>query len=417
MKEHAVLKDASRNGSNRRRDGMNSSTGVADRLLLVAAILGAIGAALAAPIDPAPVFQGTMDFLKPGRFRTVRSVYAAPDGSVWVLGVDRGYGTSLGNSGAEGSAWYVRRLSGLGVSLSREVRLPLGPGVRLASTVLPIGILPDGSLVVDIDASRPEHAQYLAKISPEGIVEVTDVLPLHYLGQPFVDQGGVAHLVFAFGTKVDYMQLNMSAHGLPVVRELDYDRPDDSLTPVPGYLRWATGRRFRPTETAFLGEKSGRILVVTPRFHEGGHSFSVYRIDPNTMWLVDSAQIHPDLDVFRSWTGPRIPRTKIVPAGKSGYWFFTPTSDSPPAPTVVAYRIGPDLRVERPAVVDAGVEEPFVSAPEDAVSVIDCPPRPWREHSQGRVLVQLDLRFIAFGSDGRLYVGGLSDSLLSRVAE
>jgi hypothetical protein len=135
------------------------------------------------------------------------------------------------------------------------------------------------------------------------------------------------------------------------------------------------------------------------------------------MWLVDSAQIHPDLDVFRSWTGPRIPRTKIVPAGKSGYWFFTPTSDSPPAPTVVAYRIGPDLRVERPAVVDAGVEEPFVSAPEDAVSVIDCPPRPWREHSQGRVLVQLDLRFIAFGSDGRLYVGGLSDSLLSRVAE
>jgi hypothetical protein len=289
--------------------------------------------------------------------------------------------------------------------------------MRFPNSVLPIGTTGDGSLVVDVAPLASEDRRRLARISPGGATEATGVLPPHDLDKSFVDRDGIAHLVLAGYSEVDYMQVDMTVKGLPVVRRLDYDQSFDAYASAPGYLRWALRRRVKPNEFVFFGGEPGRLMVATPRQDSSGSFFRVYRVVSKTLALIDSGTVSLARDVYRTWSGPAIPRAALVPAGRSGYWLFARTTDTPPSPTVVAYRLGPDLKVIRPAAVEASLVQPFAAAPADAAVSVQCPftrKERW-EDSVWVVPVRLLLSFTAFGGDGQIYSQAFEDSVTSRV--
>ncbi len=348
------------------------------------------------------------------RFNDIRSVYASSDGTVWVVWVDWGFGD------ARAPSWHAQRFSGSGARLSGDISLFPRQGMMDMTTVLPVGTTPDGSLVVDFERHMPHGEKRLAKIGANGSVQVSDALPNHFPGTPFVDRGGLAHLVAPYLSQVSYAQVNLNARGLPVVRSLNYDQPFGGHASAPEYLRWSLGARGRPIEIAFFGEGTGRIVVATGKDNPVDSFCNLYRVATKTLALVDSGSINLRRDVYRTWSGPAIPRTMIGQAGKSGYWIFAPTLDTPPAPTVVAYRIAPDLKVIHPTVVATDAAGPFAAAPAGAVVSLRLN---WHranarwENGVWVVTSKLDISFFAFDGDGRLYTQTFEDSITSRVTK
>jgi hypothetical protein len=384
-------------------------------LVLVTILTLACRPVPAAKMDASRVFQATVGLMDTSRFIAIRSAYAASDGTVWIVWEDWGFGT------AREPTWHVQRFSGAGARLGKDVSLFPRSGMVNLTAVFPVGTAPDGSLVVDFEPRSPdgEGRKRLAKISPSGSSEISDVLPPHFLGQPFVDRDGIAHLVLAPLSRVNYLQVDVSAKGLPVVRSLDYDQPSDGFASAPDYLKWGAGRRSMPGEIAFLSEQRGRLLVATPRHDSSGLLYSVYRIRTRTLALIDSGLVSLTRDVYRKWSGPVIPTTVIVPAGKSGYWIFSPTSDTPPSPTVIAYRLAPDLKVIRPTAVATDEAEPFAAAPADAVVSLWSSFTARDRWGNGAWVVpaKVQLNFIAFDGDGQLYAQTFNDSITSRVTK
>ena len=380
-------------------------------LLAAVMALSLTNLALAAKIDAERVFQAAVGFLEPDRFKAVRSAYAAPDGAIWIVGVDWNWGRGRRD-------WYVRHLGSDGSCPRGDMPVFPCSETGLLTGVVPVGTMPDGNLVVDLMEMTPEGKQRLAKVSPSGATAVSDVLPSHGPHEPFVfiDRDGVAHLVVGSTGPAEYAQVDMAAKGMPVIRMLDYDQPFNGYASVPGYLRWRPWRG-EPLLLAFCSERSGRILAATLTPNDSFSHLHLYRVNTKTLALVDSGAIHLTRDVYRAWSGPTIRRTVIVPADKSGFWVYRPMPDTSPAPTIVAYRVQPDLKVVRPTAVDAGTAKPFDAASADAVVSIECPYVPPRTYGGGKVQVKLRLKFTAFGSDGQLYYQAFEDSLTSRVTE
>jgi len=355
-------------------------------LLVVGVLVVSVAPVRSAPLDAAGVFRGAMGCLDSHQFREVHAVYPASDGTVWVVVVDWNW--------RRGGEWFARRLSAAGEQLGGDVRLsPDNP--RLPGNVVPIGVLPDGSLVLDMEDGLVFF--YLAKISPDGSYEMTQV-PSHFLGRPFVDGEGTVHFLS------EGFQVDMTAESLPSRRPRN-GRQADSLAPEELY--------FRPNGTMALhSERRGQLLAA--REVPGDSSLiGLFRVSSRTMAIVDSGAIHRHRDVCRIWSGAEVPWPAIVPASDSGYWLFVPTRDTPPAPTVVAYRFRPSLKPVPPAVVEPDVPQAFDAAPKDGVVSVErrrIRPTP---KERGGIQVKLRLRFTAFGSNGRLYQQTHEDSLAS----
>jgi len=368
--------------------------------LALATILALACGAQAAKLDARRVFRAALDFLEPGKFREVTSVYAASDGTVWILGVDWNWGG--------GGGWYARRLSSEANRLGSEIPLSFAESrLRRLGSAWPIGTLPDSSLVLDIDDGV--NFSYLGKVSPGGVCEAK--LSTAYYAGPFVDRVGMIHGVL--GSR--YMQVDATQPGMPTARRLNWGQPADSWTTPSPPPAWLIGWRDRPT--ALLSEESGRMLVATRRTSDSNAPFIVYRVDTKTLAVVDSGLIDPAWDAYRVWTSPVKLGMVLVPAGDSGYWLFAPTGDSSPAPVAVAYSVRRDLKAMRPYVPVVGRVRPFYAAPADAVVVIHCPLTPSRKRGGSEVRVKLKLDFTAYGSDGLLYAQSLEDSVTSRVTK
>ena len=295
--------------------------------------------------------------------------------------------------------WYARRLSKNGAVLSGDVRLRPGSGSVSVGSAFPVGTLPDGSLVVDIELQDPQGTQRLARVNPDGSTVVTR--SKH--GQPFVDRDGLVHILSsgALVHTIDYTQVDMTKKGLPTIRSLAYGQPFGSLSSAPEYLRWWAGYRGRPIEGALFSDGPGRLLVVTSKGEPADTICHLYRVVTKTLALIDSGQMNLTRDIYHTWTGPTIGWATIVPADGGGYWLFEPTGAVAPAPTVIAYRLRPDLTAVHPAAVTSLAAEPFANAPKGAVvSIMGIP-------------ASVRLEFTALGSDGRLYQVALEDSLVS----
>lgn len=366
------------------------------------------GIAQAVKVDAQGMLRGAKGFLDPHKFREVRSVYPASEGAFWVVGVDWNWG--------QGGQWYACLFGNNGERLSGDILVLPKPGLDYLSAVEPIGTLPDGSLVVDVAERAPESHQRLAKVRPDGHTEVTGVIPAHETGQPYVDRNGVVHvLVLALGN-MGYMQVDMVEKGLPTIRSLLYDQPSGSLPSAPGYLRWAHQRPGGPIAGAFFSDGPQRLLVETPRRVVDDSICHLYSVNSRTLALIDSGQINLIRDIYRMWTGPSIRGTVIVRSGKTGYWLFANTGDTAPNPTVVAYRVRPDLTVERPHTAAAAAAGPFSDAPADAVVAVFCVFKRPREAMEDNTLaahVRVRLKFSALSSDGQLYYQVLEDSIVS----
>jgi len=156
---------------------------------------------------------------------------------------------------------------------------------------------------------------------------------------------------------------------------------------------------------AFCSEGRRQVLAATLTRNDSLSSYHFYRVNTKTLSLIDSGAVHRITDVYRRWTGPIIPRAALVPAAGTGYWPFVPMNDTPPLPTVVAYRVGPDLKVVRPVVIEASAVQPLSTAPVGAVVVV----RTLFDHHDK--WEELKLEFIAFGANGQLYAQSFEDSL------
>jgi hypothetical protein len=364
--------------------------------------------ALASRGDGGRAFEAASSFLKPDRFREVRSVCPASGGSIWVVGVDWGWG--------QGGQWYACLFGKSGERLSGEIPLLPTQGLTRLNNVVPIGTLQDGSLVLDIAEEGPDNYRHLAKVRSDGLTEVTGVIPPHRTGQPYVDHDGVAHILVTRRHIQGYMQVDMTAKGLPTVLSLVYSQPFAGLSSAPDYLRWEDGLPGCPLEGGFFSDGPRRLLVATTKGKRDDSVCYLYRVDSKTLALLGAGQLNLARDIFREWSGPVVGRTLIVRSGSGGYWLFTSTGDAPPKPTVVAYRLKQDLTPVRPSVAAAVAAEPFDEAPDDAVVSVFCPTPQHKElpTSGGRaVQVTLLLKFAAFGSDGRLYYQAREDSFPS----
>jgi hypothetical protein len=219
---------------------------------------------------------------------------------------------------------------------------------------------------------------------------------------------------------------------MPVVRTLSYDSPYKQYASVPEYLRWEYGEGGKrlPFGSSFFSEGRGRMLVAKATFAPSDTCFHLYRIDTKTLAVIDSGTADLRRDVYRVWSGPTIGRTTIVPAGESGYWVFTltsnkeywrafmPVSDTP-APTVVAYRFSRDLKAVHPTRAVRVEAKPFASAKQDGVVSVTSASRgiPRYELGTRAMLTTLKLDFAAFDRDGELYTQTYEDSITSRVTK
>jgi hypothetical protein len=256
--------------------------------------------------------------------------------------------------------------------------------------------------VVDVEYNNPEGRQFLAKVSPTGTLVSTGILPPHQ--EPYVDRDGIAHVV----ARGPYIQVNTAAPGLPMVR------PIEKLGSVPDYLRWGG-------QLAFLSDGHERLVVATRMMGRDGSRFRLCRVDTKTLALLDSGSLNVYQDTFRTFIGPHfpIPRPILVPAESSGYWLFMPTDATPPAATMLAYRISHDLKVVHPHSDFSAGQRPFSEAPKDAAIIVQsgCTSKDRWENGAWLANTKLKLEFIAFGRDGQVYTQTLEDSLTSRVTK
>jgi hypothetical protein len=366
------------------------------------------GTALAARMDATRVFSGVRGLLNSERFREIKSVYAARDGTVWAIGLDKGYGRP--GEGRDPS-WFARRFSSTGKALGPEIALfPYHGGV---GWVAPVGITPDGSLVVETEAIisvLDPPPQRLVRISPTGAT--TSSGQLSTLGAPYMDRDGIVHAVTAWDGS--YVQVNTAAPGLSVVRTLDYGQPFGGLDSTPGYLRWGG-------QLAFFSDEHQRLVVATRMMGRDGPRFGLCRVDTKTLALLDSGSLNVYQDTFRTFIGPHfpIPKPILVPAENSGYWLFMPTDATPPTANMYVYRLSHDLKVTHPCNQPWAGSRPFSQAPKDAVVIAQnwSTSRDWHENGAWLANTKLKLEFIAFGRDGQLYTQTLEDSVASRVAK
>ena len=381
----------------------------------------------AAAIDARQISRAVFDLLVPDKAVTVSSIWVAPDRTVWIVWAN------LGNPRTgRGRDYFARKLSASGTRLGEDIPLLLDSGNR-PLRVDAVGITPDGSLVVDTDWDPLEPLLRLARVHSGSSMAVSTTLPTHHMRDAFVDQDGLAHIVSS-GRPGYYVQVDLTKPDLPEILSLDYDQPFNGLASAPAYLRWKMSWNASPYGLAFLSEKQGRLLAAMRKLNDIRLVYHLYRIDSKTLALLDSSQINRFQDVYRTWTGPVIEKAVIVPAGRTGYWLFDPRSSSDtiasppgqdlkrdnPQPTVVAYRLGPDLKVIRPTIVASGVVRPFADAPPDAVVSVQTSYEygitGW-EHGTWVVPLKHKLEFYGFSSGGQLYTQSFEDSITSRVTE
>ena len=308
-----------------------------------------------------------------------------------------------------------------------------------------VGTAPDGSLILDVADLSPLARMGLVKLGLNGTVEAREI-PRHDDHEVFVDRDGIAHILVADADQRtgNYVQMSVKAHGLPEVRAMSYDRRFKQFASVPEYLKWQAGSVDPPYGLSFFSEGRGRLLVAKATFAPGDTCFHLYRIDTKTLAVLDSGSADLRQDVYRTWNvgthrwsdstpldrlwwHPAVARTTIVPAGESGYWVFTPTSNpgyqrtftpvsDTPAPTVVAYRFSRDLKALHPTRAVRAEAKPFASAKQDGVVSVSGLGYGIPRYEQGVQVVptKVKLDFVAFDRDGELYLQTYEDSLTSR---
>lgn len=378
------------------------------RLALATILAVACGTAPAASIHAVRVFKGVKGLLSPRRFREIKSVYVASDGTVWAVGLDNGYGRP-----GEGRDpfWFARRFNGTGKALSQEIALFLYYGG--VGWIAPVGTAPDGSLVAEtenlISVADPPPLR-LARISPTGAICSTGELPSSIT--PYVDRDGIAHVVAT--RAASYWQVDVATPSLTVVRTLSYGKPFGGLDTTPGYLRWGG-------QLAFISDGHQRLVVATRIMGRDGPRFRLCRIDTKTLALLDSGSLNVYEDTFRTFRAPRFPLPKsiLAPGENSDYWLYMPTGAAPPAANTLVYHISHDLKVIHPHSQFLAGERPFSEAPKDAAIIVQSgsASRDRQENGAWLANTKLKLEFIAFGRDGQLYTQTLEDSVASRVTK
>lgn len=359
--------------------------------------LGFVNTAPAAKLDAAQIQRAALDFLAPGKFREIRFVHAARDGTVWVLGAEWDW-----RGGTRG--WYARRLGGDGVQLGNDVVLSVpGLGQRAPGSVKPIGTLPDGSLIVVIDDGI--NFLYMGRIRPDGATESRPIP--QYCCLPLVDHDGTVHLV----APDRYIRVDATATGMPTVQSLAFGQSPGSPVLTQDNFRWE--RDCRDKQAVLYDDGPGQILVAV---RMPDQNTRLYRVSTKTLAIVDSGSVNSSRDVYRTWSDPLIAGMTISPAAESGYWLFLATGHNMPAP-VAAYRLWPDLSLVRPKAGTAAMVKPFSAAPPQAVISIGCPHVPPKRYSEVTVQIKLELELTACGSDGQLYTQTFEDSVRTHKSE
>jgi hypothetical protein len=350
-----------------------------------------------------------LSLLKTDDFREVRSVYASASGTIWVLGVD--WGSRWRDQ--EAGNWFALRLDRSGATIGPEIALTPGLGfaARGIREIIPVGEMPDRSLAVAVQEDLMDAPPRLAIIGTGGVSAVTGPMPYFDMYDWYLDHSGIAHLTAGPSRRLNYLQVDIRSSLNPVIRSVSYGRPRDTAVTTPGYLRWRGA-------TGFFDEGQGRLLVATAWLDRYALNMRLYRVNRQTLALIDSANIDPVADVHQAWTGlprgwPALSGPRIVPAGKSGYWIYRFRADSSSLSTTVwAYLVRPDLSPVRPETSTRLPALPFSSTPSGALVNV------FGQGSFGPVwaadrtslVTDLSLEFLGFDERGRVYHEAYVDS-------
>jgi TonB family protein len=331
-------------------------------------------------------------------------IWAAPDGTCWLQ-----YHTGLGRSA-------LRQIWSDG-SGSRDIKL-----TGRIESCYPITILRTGQLLLGCTLAGygDPPAQALAWVSARGFW-LYGVPRLPYLGRTtLIDSQDVAHMFGrdeyspnAVYLRYSFADDSIAALGKREFRGSAYWKGSSRFIDarLPGGAPWGIGRY-----TSVLWDGSGIVAGATTTGWSS-ETPEVFRFHVPDCSILVRTEFEPRVAGEYRWTGVAIIGVQLVKSD-TGYWAFVPySSGESKTPVVYSCRLDADLHPMRRERLTELAPRPFAEAPAGSrvdVSLLlgrTSSPNGYRERRP------YTLRFSALGTDGRIYMTELHDTIGRRSDE